>query len=224
MRSLAYRDFLQRSSEARLLIRKAAAAMSPREASALSKGAVVLAAASLERYVNEVLGEKCRTISASSWPELTDGQRQYLAYQIASRARAVSERLTRRETDKRDLSESSISRLEASLKECLAAFDNPSTWSRHRDYGPFMEGAAEPARIDGTIRMFLPTGTGLFDFAASRGRDRAALATALTALIDARHRVAHALQGQDPGPGDVRVWLVLAFILVREIEEVVGTL
>jgi hypothetical protein len=180
----------------------------------MAKGAVVLTAASLERYVNELLAEKCRSLQVADWNSLSEGQKQYLSYQMAQRARGASLKLAKR----RDLSGRARERLKKAVTDCVDGFNTPSSWTHHRDYGMFMDGAAEPDRIDGTLRLFIPTGQGIFDLAEARGRDRAALATALSGLVDARHRVAHALPGASPGPTDSRVWLVLTRVLVREIE------
>lgn len=193
-------------------------ASTPEAAGALAKGAAVLTAASLERYVNDFLSALCRMTAVEEWSHLSEGQQRYLAFQIAQRVRSVALRLATRR--RRDVTDRARARLSNALQEGVAAFANPSTWKHHRAYGMFMDGAAEPARLDSTLRLFLPEDIGFFDAVAERGRDRGAMATALEGLIDARHRVAHALVGPTVGPNDIRLWLRLMRVLVREIETV----
>jgi len=221
MRSNAYRDFLVRAGEARYLVNGAIAASSPEAASALAKGAAVLTAASLERYVNDFLRALCKSTAQTSWSELSEGQKRYMSFQIAVRARMAAARLSR--SSERDVSESARSKFSKVLAECSAAFENPSLWGHHRDYGMFMDGAAEPTRIDKNLRLFIPGGRGFLEALEERGRDRITVVTALQGLIDARHGVAHALTGVAVGPNDVRVWLRLTKLLVRDIEAILWT-
>lgn len=218
MHSPAYRDFLVRASEATLLARAAAAADSPDRASALAKGSAVLIAAALERYINDFLRALCLRINQSSWDELSEGQQQYMAYQIASRVRVSSARLVRKES--RDTSPRARARLRRTVEDAMAAFADPSSWQYHRTYGMFMDGAAEPDRIDGVFGSFLQGDVGFFDVIASRGRDRGAIATAIAGMIEARHGVAHADATVSIGPDDVRLWLRLTRLLVRETEAI----
>ena len=218
MRSPAYRDFLIRAAEAKVLVNQAIASKSPETATALAKGAAILAAASLERYVNDFLAALCRTTAVENWADLSEGQKRYLAFQIAQRVRLVARRLG--SNKKRDVGDTARGRLSDVLTEGAAAFLNPSSWNHHRSYGMFMDGAAEPERLDSVLRLFLTEEKGFFDVVAERGRDRGAMVIALKGLIGARHQVAHALVGPTVGPTDTRVWLHLIRVLVREIEAI----
>jgi len=85
-----------------------------------------------------------------------------------------------------------------------------------------MDGAAEPSKVDGTLKSFHETNQGFFDFCQARGLDRKALATALEALISARHQAAHACKGTPPSANDVRLWISLCFVLSRQVEAYLG--
>jgi hypothetical protein len=218
-RSLAYRDFASRASEARLLAVKAANAETPSIAAALAKGATVLTAAALERYVNDFLSERCKRIDSSTWAELSEGEQRYLAHQMAVHVQGKARPLVSKR--RRDLSEPKRSNFTKALEDALAALKKPRLWSRHRDYGLFMTGAAETRKLDSALSPYLASGERIFDRIAARGVDRKALTTALEGLIDARHRVAHAVSGPPISPRDIVVWLSLARVLVRQIEAII---
>lgn len=218
MRSAAFGDYAVRMRECRFVIKRAVNSADPSEAVALAKGAAVLAAAALERYVNDVVVELCSRLNAQSWDELTEGQQRYLVRQMARRLYPSSRAIFRRADD----SERRRRRLRTAVSECASAMATPSSWPHHVEYGMFMDGAAEPSRVDQTLRMFDDRGRSVFAFVEARGKDRRALAAALQGLIEARHKAAHALAGTFPAPSDVRVWIGLSTILAREIEAYLG--
>src|SRR4051812_28824641 len=78
MASEAYKDYALRMKEPVFLIRLSFRTPNPADSSALSKAAAVLAAAALERYLNDVLHEYCREIAATRWDDLSEGQKAYL--------------------------------------------------------------------------------------------------------------------------------------------------
>jgi len=218
MSSNAYGDFATRLREPLLLIRDSLAAVDAVRATALSKGASVLAAAAVERYVNDVVIELCSKLAAATWEELTEGQQRYMARQLARSLYAPVRRIHR----KGELTAKRRAKLRAVVAQCEAAFGSPAMWQHVPEYGVFMEGAAEPERVAATLRIFDGDGRSLFAFAAGRGLDSGALARALTSLIDARHQAAHANKGTVPGPTDVRIWILLSLVLVRQVEVFLG--
>ena len=177
-----------------------------------------MAAAALERYVNDVVLELCSKLTAATWDELTEGQQRYMARQLARSLYFKSRKIHR----KNEVTEKTRTALRKAVATCEAAFASPAGWKHSAEYGMFMEGAAEPAKVDTTLRMFDDADRSLFAFVAGRGRDPGALARALSSLIKARHDAAHALKGTPPGPKDVRLWIVLSFSLVREVEAFLG--
>jgi hypothetical protein len=218
MLSAAYRDYASRMVEPRVLVRDALEAREATRAAALSKGAAVLAAAALERYINEVIVELCGKVAATEWKDLTEGQQRYMARQI-SRALYVPVRAVHR---KGEDTRSRRDRLQKVVQRCATGFDDPSSWKHSAEYGLFMDGAAEPEKIQAALRDFDSGGRKLFDFVDQRSGDRAAIARSVSSLITARHQAAHALRGVASGPTDVRAWIVLSLILVRHIEAYLG--
>lgn len=219
MPSTAYVDFVARMKEPSVLARNAMSTTDAVFAAALSKSAAVLAAAALERYVNEIIHEYCSKISATAWTGLTEGQKRYMSRQIARAVYAPARRIYRRADD----GEARREKLRKIVARSASAFNDPSTWTHATAYGLFMDGAAEPARIQSTLKEFDPSARNLFDFVETRTRNRAAIARSLTSLIDARHAAAHAKPGTSaPGPADVRSWMGLGLVLVRQIEAYLG--
>jgi len=218
MGSNAYADFATRVREPLLLVREAVDSGDAFRAAALAKAAAVLAAAALERYINDVVVEVCAKIQATRWDELTEGQQRYMALQLARTLYFPSRRVHRRGKT----SEKYRTKLRDAIRQCDAALDSPAVWQHVPEYGKFMDGAAEPGKVEATLKMFDATGRSLFAFVNARGYDAGALARALASLIDARHRAAHALRGVSPGPTDVRGWILLSLQLVRSAETYLG--
>src|ERR1700730_204204 len=131
MPSLAYGDYAQRMKEPILLIRRALSSATPTEAGAATKGAAVLCAAALERYMNDVVVEQCRRLGVSSWGQLTEGHQRYLARQMGKllyvASRAV--RLDRgADIGKRE-------KLRSAVQECNSAFIGPDSWRHYPEFG-----------------------------------------------------------------------------------------
>lgn len=201
------------------MIRQALGAVNPLVASASSKGAAVLAAAALERYLNDVITEAAKRLAAARWEDLTEGQQQYLALQMAG-ALYVSSRPIYR---KNDLVNRRRQRLRKAVNRCQQAFGSPAAWPLIRQYGMFVRGSAEAPRIDGMLKRFDPAGRGFLEFCEQRGRDKATLVSGLTSLIEARHRAAHALGGTTwPGTTDVRAWVRTSIVVARQIDAFLG--
>jgi hypothetical protein len=218
MASAAYRDYRVRYEEVRIALEEALAAVDPVRSTAFSKSAVVLAAAALERYVNDVVFEAYKALRVATWEELTEGQQQYMATQFAGLLYRPARKIYKRN----DATGRLRTRLRQVVTQCMGGFTAPDTWPHKGQYGVFLKGAAEPDRIDRTLRLCDGRGRSLFNFAEARGKDRRALATGLQGLIDARHNAAHALHGSAPSPTDVRSWIKMSLELVREIEVFLG--
>lgn len=213
MRSPAYADYLIRLREAIELVRLGLKSENAVAASACAKGAAVLGAAALERYINDAIRQACQRLKTSKWEELAEGQQQYLTKQMAARLGDMSSDFPP------DASEKRRGRLKALLDQCIGAFQNPATWPHLPEFGMFVEGLQEPARINALLRTFHPKGDNFLDGLTQRGRDKNALTAGLSGLIDARHTAAHALpDGPSPSPKDSQAWLVQSFSLAREID------
>src|SRR5437762_5899497 len=132
MASAAYRDYVSRMREPRLLIRQALTAADPVLATASSKGAAVLAAASLERYLNDVTTEAAKRLAVARWSDLTEGQQEYLALQMAGSLYVIVRPMVR----KRELVAKRRDGLRRAVSRCQAAFGSPATWPT-RQYGLF---------------------------------------------------------------------------------------
>lgn len=218
MGSLAYSDFQVRSREVTYLLRGALRADDPAKSATLSKAACVLSAAALERYVNDVLLENCRKLSVETWDELTPGHQRFLLGQMAEVAKLAGERLAEDPApDSRPRK-----RFERIIDECSAAFRQPSSWAHFPNYGMFMDGSAEPDKVNRIFKLFDAEGRNFFDYVETRGADRKALFTGVSQLINARHATAHALPDTPPGSTDVRTWVVLTISLVRFVEAFLG--
>lgn len=218
MSSVAFGDYSVRMREVSLLLDRAKREAEPVMSVALAKGAAVLAAAALERYVNDVVENLCKQITAKTWEQLPEGQKRYLAFQIARRLYTTSRSVFR----KGDSSPKARKKLARAVREASAAFTDPSQWSYHRAYGMFMDGAAEATRVDHTLKAFDDTGRGLLDFIEGRGGDRGAVVVALKSLVDTRHSAAHALPGSTASTKDIRQWVRLSLVFARHIEAYTG--
>jgi len=218
MGSFAYGDYSQRMREAVLLIRNALESKSPIVASATTKGAAILAAAALERYMNDVVVEECRKLKVSQWSELTEGHKRYLTRQIARLLYKHSSdaRRNRGEEGARD-------KLRNSVGDCERAFQSPQTWPNFPAFGAFMKGQASAEKIIKLLKMFDAHNRDFGQFLRTRGADVRALFTGLTQLVNTRHAAAHALRGTtQPSPRDVQTWIVLSWRLTRQVEAYLG--
>jgi hypothetical protein len=218
MPSVAYSDYTQRLKEPFYLIRGAIAASESLSAGAMAKGASILSAAALERYMNDVIVEQCEAVKVDSWTELSEGQKRYFARAVA-RPLYVAARAVRVD---RGANVSKRDKLRGLTSKGSLAFERPATWDEFPRFGVFMKGAASPEKIDRFLMMFDPQGRSFSQFLAARNRDRRSLFIGLTELIRARHTAAHAKQGTHPGPVDIRDWMVLSWRLTREIEAYLG--
>jgi hypothetical protein len=175
-----------------------------------------MTAAALERFINDAVGCACRAVTATHWSELVPGQRRYLFKQFAFRLHRAADSLLK--TNK--IIDRLKGKLQQSITDCATALTNPSTWSDSVELGMFLDGQAAPERIATIVGQFDGTGCGIFDLLEDRGWDKAAILRSLTQLIDARHGVAHALQGAPAvSPQDARSWLVSSCRLAVHIDD-----
>jgi|GEM_PF-2651649 len=215
-RSEAYGDYRTRLRQATRLLKHGKASSDATLSAACSKGAVVLAAAALERFMNDVIVQACRKLNVATWAELSEGHRSYFVDQMARRLRSRVKAIL--EDDKKGL-ESERMRLKNTVQLCADAFDNPSKWPHSTEFGMFMEGTKAPKDINAILRSVHSQGADFFDRLEQHPRGKAAFVSGLTELINARHAAAHAIADRaDPSPGDVEIWLVLSFYLAREID------
>ncbi len=215
MQTGAFRDYTYRFREAVLLLRIALLSSIPATASAAAKGATVLAAAALERFINDAINQACRRISARSWDDLPEGQKKYLCQLMARRMSNASQVVL----DANDTFAKKQQSFRKATEECLEGFSDPSAWDHHPEYGLFSDAKAEPDRLDRILRNFDPQDRSFYEFLSGDVSQRAEYLNALKQLIDARHGVAHALPASTPPwPTDVKSWLVASFWLARRIE------
>jgi len=213
MSSPAYTDYVNRLREAISVLRLGLVSSDAVTASGCAKSATVLAAAALERFINDAIRNACQQLNVATWDQLAEGQQSYIAAQMATRLKDAADSCGI------DSTPSKRNAFRKTIELCLKGFDNPSTWPQQPDFGMFMEGIKEPDRINGILRSFDTKGRNLFSEIEKHGKDRAALAGGLTQLIDARHSAAHALQSSNsPSPKDAQVWIVQTFWLAREID------
>jgi hypothetical protein len=215
MPSDALVDFRYRMQEPGDLLSQARLSMRPRDASMYTKCAIVLAAAALERYMNDVLEEACREIKESSWQDLSEGRQRYLlrhvAIKMAERAQLF--------VDKGHASPSDCAALVRFVEACREAVVDPSTWTYFSDFGLFGEGTNAPEKIDAVLRAFDAAGRGLYAFMEDRGAELPRVIPGLKQLVDARHGAAHALTGiEAPGPTDGEEWIGCASIVAEEVD------
>lgn len=216
MATEAYGDYLERLREALPLLRIALSTGKLEVSAGCSKGAVILATAALERYLNDSVHKLCTEIKAESWDELPDGQQRYLTKQIATRLHQTTKSMV----ESQELPENrSLASLRRTVVICEAALNNPSRWSQHVEFGLFRHGKNATERITALMRQFSKDNRDPFDEIDEAGWERSAFLTALKQLIDARHSVAHALpESSSPSPKDAQNWIVLSFWLVRRLD------
>jgi hypothetical protein len=216
-RSEAYGDYCTRLRQATRLLQQAKANSGDATlAVACSKGAVVLAAAALERFLNDVIAQACRRLNVDTWAELSDGHKTYFADQMARRLKS---RVIAMLDDNKKVFESERMKLKNAVQLCVNAFENPSTWPHSTEFGMFMEGTTAPNKINSILRSVHSSGADFFERLDQHSTGKATFVSGLTELIDARHAAAHAIPDRaDPSPGDVQAWLILSFWLVREID------
>lgn len=219
MSSDAYADFVFRFRRTALLVRLARSGSDPETATVSAQGAVVLAAAALERYINDVLREATERIKVDSWDQLATGHKNLLTLQVATHLRGILQDFPQsgKVKDKRQGS------LRKAVETCAGAFESPKSWPHFREYGLFLEAATEPDRLIAALRTFDLLERDFGSYVEEIGHDRRALFSSLTELIDARHAAAHALPDRmPPSPGDVQLWVIRSASLVRAIERFLG--
>lgn len=217
-RTEAYGDYCERLRESLELLRVASGARDQRLASGSSKGAVVLAAAALERYMNDAVLHVCRTLSVDKWEELPSGTQSYLIQQFARRL----EKMTTPVLESSPVAEKKAARLRKVVEACTNGFARPANWDHHPQFGLFKSGDTAPERIGGALNRFAAGERELFDLLDERKAGREAFMRALSELVEARHAAAHALPDRaNPGPKDAQSWIVSSFWLVRVIEQFV---
>ncbi len=218
-RTEAYGDYCERLKEPFELLRVASATMDQRLASAASKGAVVLAAAALERYLNDAVSHICRGITVEEWEALAPGFQSYLAQQFARRLVRATDAVL--ETS--PVSDKNIDRLRRAIDTCATAFDTPATWEHLPQFGLFESGDSAPDRIGKALSRFSVDNGDPLAALDQRPRGRDAVMRDLGQLVEARHAAAHALPDRaDPGPNDAQGWIVSSFLLVRQLERFIA--
>src|SRR5690606_7435724 len=186
----------------------------PLFAGAAAKGAVVLAAAALERFMNDAVRQACQRLRRSDFSTLSDAQKSYLCAQIARRVASFADD----DGDYRRFNESRRLALQSAIKECASAFEDPSTWQHIPDFGLFMDGAAAPDKVAAVLRDFSPEQDDVYVALDARPSGRATSLRALTQLVDARHDAAHAKSLTIPSPSDAQSWIVNSFWITRLVE------
>jgi hypothetical protein len=219
MSSDAFEDFGVRMSEVRVLLNAAQECLVPTNASTYAKSAIVLACASVERYMNDVLEEMCRNFDEENWHDLSEGRQRYLLRHIALRMRDRAEVFANKATP----SEADCEALASVVRECREALDDPSTWDYFADFGIFGEGSSAPDKIDAVLRAFETDGRSVHRYMKDEGVDLARVLSGLTQLVEARHGAAHALKGAvDPGPLDAAEWVECAATVVSHVDSFLG--
>lgn len=218
-RSPAYQDFSVRFREAVTLLKvsfdaSGGAGSNPMLASAAAKGAVVLVAAALERFMNDALRQACQRLKVSDYEHLSDGQKSYLCAQIARRIGAFATA----DGDYRGFNQVRRESLALAIRECASALNDPSLWQHMPDFGLFLDGAAAPERIAAVLRDFEPRLVDVYVDLDSRAGGRGVILRALSQLIDARHDAAHAKSQSSPSPSDARTWIANTFWVMRLVE------
>ena len=213
-RSGAYLDYVERYAEVSALLRVARSAKDARLASAAAKGAIVLAAAALERYVNDAIRQACARVKIARYELLSEAQQGYLCSQIARRLATFD----RADGDYRSFDAARRESLRQALTDSLDAMADPSKWQHSPDFGLFMDGAAAPTKIASVLRDFDPSSQDIFAPLDQRPLGRGAVLRSLSQLVDARHDAAHAKTLAMPSPTDAQGWAVAAFWVARLIE------
>ena len=212
--SAAFVDYRERFRGAAVLLRVALAANEPLLATSASKGAIVLAAAAAERFMNDGLRSACQRAQLDRYELLSEGQQAYLCTQIARKIALFD----RGDGDIRQFNVDRRARLVDAISECKAAFENPSGWTHVPEFGMFMDGAAAPDKVNAVLRDFDPERGSFFNELDHKPAGRGAYIRALIDLVDARHNAAHAKSATDPSPTDARSWIVSSFWLIKTVE------
>lgn len=215
---LAYRGYKVRLREALVLTRCAFEASSRGDsvmASAASKGAVVLGAAALERFLADALDAYADATMPSKWKDLTVIARQRLLRQVARRLGARASVVWKR-GDMGERAEKSLRRV---LRESRNAMRDPSTWTDRKVFGILGDRPElEPARLVAVLEATHVGGVLVSEHFARVGVERGKLLGSLEQLVRSRHGAAHALANVTaPGPTDVAAWLRSAFRLTRQV-------
>jgi hypothetical protein len=213
-RSAAYLDYLERYRQAVALLLATRNSSDPVLAGAGAKGAIVLAAAALERFMNDAVRQACQRLTVLNYAELSPGQQSYLCAQIARRIGVFGDD----RGDYRNFNEQRRSALRNAVGECMAAFNDPSTWQHISEFGLFLDGAAAPAKIASILRDFAPDGPDVYIPLDERGSGRATALRLLSQLVDARHDAAHAKSMSVPSPSDAQSWIANSFWIARLVE------
>lgn len=218
--SMAFLDYQQRFRALAPLLHVALDSNSPMLATAAAKGAIVLAAAAIERFMNDVLREACESVRVGDYAALSDGQQSFLCVQIARKVRAFDVH----DGGVKAFTPEKRQRLRQAVIDCAKAFEDPSSWIYLSDFGMFMDGAGAPEKINAVLRDFDPERRSFFDTLETRAGGKIVFIRALAELVDARHNAAHAKSATDPSPRDAQGWIVSSYWLVRAIERHVRTL
>lgn len=213
-RTAAYLDYQERFRQASSLLSQARGTSDPVFAGAAAKGSIVLAAAALERFMNDAVRQACQRLKSNDYAALSDAQKSYLCVQIAKRIANFldDDGDYRRFTEQRRLA------LQNAVTECVDAFGDPSTWPHIPEFGLFMDGAAAPEKIAAVLRDFAPGSVDVFVSLDGRALGRATALRALSQLIDARHDAAHAKSMSVPSPSDAQSWITNSFWIARLVE------
>ncbi|MBT9137171.1 MAG: hypothetical protein DDT34_02258 [Firmicutes bacterium] len=210
----AFLDYQERFRGATRLLRTASGSSDPMLATAAAKGAIVLAAAAMERFMNDALRESCQLSKSNSFDQLSESHQAYLCTQIA---RKIA-RFDTSEGEVKAFNANQRMKFRSALDESTQALANPSLWQHSPDFGMFMDGAGAPEKINAVIRDFDPEGHTFLNTLDARAPGKAALTRALTELVDARHNAAHAKTATDPSPSDAKTWIVSSYWVTRAID------
>lgn len=210
----AFLDYQQRLKGATRLLRSASSSSDPLLATAAAKGAIVLAAAAMERFMNDALRESCQLSKWTSFDQLSESHQAYLCTQIARRIAKFDSR----DGEVRAFNAEQRVKLRGALDECTQALANPSLWQHSPDFGMFMDGTGAPEKINAVIRDFDPGAKSFLDTLDARAPGKAAMIRALKELVDARHNAAHAKTATDPSPSDAKTWIVSSYWFTRAID------
>lgn len=213
-RSAAYLDYLERFRQVSALLGVSLESVDPLLAGAAAKGAIVLAAAAVERYMNDSLRQACQRLRVTDYSELSEAQQSYLCSQIAKRIGSfLSDN-----GDYRHFNANRRTSLRSAVDECFSAFNDPSSWPHIPEFGLFLDGAAAPNKISAVLRDFDPNNDDVFSPLETRAIGKAMALNALTQLVDARHDAAHAKSHSMPSPSDAKAWIVNSIWIVRLVE------
>lgn len=210
----AFLDYQERFRGATSLLRTASAATDPQLATAAAKGAIVLAAAAMERFMNDAVREACQLSKWTSFDQLSESHQAYLCTQIARRIA----RFDTKDGEVRAFNADQRQKFRGALDESMQALANPSLWQHSPDFGMFMDGTGAPDKINAVIRDFDPQRQSFLNTLDKRAPGKAAFTRALTELVDARHNAAHAKTATDPSPSDAKAWIVSSYWFTRAID------